>query len=256
MNLDLLVPFLVIVAVASYVQTVTGFALGMIIVGVVTSLDMATIAYISVIISLVTLSNGAFALLGALHHVDWRAVRAVTLGLLPAIVVGVLLLDYLSATAASFLQLLLGAVIIAGALHVMMWPDPRPDPSGNRGFFVSGALGGLLSGMFAIAGPPLIYQFYRQPLPLVAIRKSLILLFSVASLSRLLFIGAQGGVNAEMVLLSLAAMPVVAVATLAGRRYPPPFSETTMRRVAFVMLSVIGGSLVVSAIPSLGIWMP
>ena len=45
---------------------------------------------------------------------DWPAVRAATLGLLPSVVAGALLLDYLDQRAADLLQLLLGAVILYG----------------------------------------------------------------------------------------------------------------------------------------------
>jgi uncharacterized membrane protein YfcA len=136
----------------------------------------------------------SFALRAVLRHVDWGAVGAETLGLPPAIIARVLMLDYLSVSAAHVLQLRLGIVIIISGLHVMMWPAPRSDRSGSASIFPSGVLGGILSGMYAIGGPPLINQFDRQPLQLLVIRNSLIVIFAVASLSRLLFVWAQGGV--------------------------------------------------------------
>jgi uncharacterized membrane protein YfcA len=253
MSLELLLPFLLIVAVAGYVQTVTGFALAMIVMGLVTALGMATVADISVIITLAMLGNCTFALSGALHHVDWHAFRAATLGVLPAVVVGVLLLDYLSAGAAEVLKLLLGMVIISGGMHVMMWPTPRAVRSSDGSFVLSGVLGGVFGGLFGVAGPPLIYQFYRQPLPLVVIRKTLIMLFAITSLSRLLIIGAQGRVTVELLVTGFVALPVVALATMVGRRFPPPFSDTTMRRIVFVLLTAIGASLVAAALWRLGI---
>ena len=133
----------------------------------------------------------------------------------------------------------------------MLWPTPLPERSRQGTFFFSGVLGGILSGMFAFAGPPLIYQYYRQPLPLATVRNCLILLFAVSSLIRVVFIASQGGVSTEMLLVSLLALPVVALATVAGRRLPPPLSDRTMRRIAFVMLTVIGATLAVPAVSSL-----
>jgi hypothetical protein len=59
-----------------------------------------------------------------------------------------------------------------------------------------------------------------------------------------------------MVVLGLVALPVLALATIAGRRYPPPISEITMRRIAFVMLAAIGALLMVSVAPQLGLMTP
>ena len=56
-------------------------------------------------------------------------------------------------------------------------------------------------------------------------------------MSRLLFVWAQGGVCAEMVDPGPIVLPVVAVAAIVGRHYPPPISEITMRRIAFVILA-------------------
>ena len=73
-------------------------------------------------VSVVTLVNSAVALPGKLHHIDWPAARAVLAGVVPSIVAGVLLLDYLSSTAASLLQFLLGAVIIySGVVFALRW---------------------------------------------------------------------------------------------------------------------------------------
>lgn len=253
MNLEFLLPFLFIVAFASYVQTVTGFALAMIVMGVVTGLGMASVSDISVIVTIVMLGNCTFALSGALHYVDWHAVRAATLGVLPAIVAGVLLLDYLSKSAAEVLQLLLGMAIVSGGIHVMMWPTPRAVRSTDGSFALSGVLGGIFGGLFGVAGPPLIYLFYRQPLPLVVIRKTLIMIFAITSLSRLAFIGAQGKVTVGLLVTGSVALPVVALATMVGRRFPPPFSDTVMRRIVFLLLTVIGVSLVFAALRHLWI---
>ena len=106
---------LVLMGAASYFQTVTGFGLGMIVIGAASGLNLAPVASVAAVVSLVTLANSAIALPGKLHHVDWRAVRAATLGLLPSVGAGVLLLGYLSGGASGILQFLLGAVISTAA---------------------------------------------------------------------------------------------------------------------------------------------
>jgi len=189
---------LALMGAASYFQTVTGFGLGMIVIGTASGLNLAPVASVAALVSLVTLANSAVALPGKLHHIDWRAVGAATLGLLPSVVAGVLLLDYLSGRASGILQFLLGAVVLYGGLSAALRPAPLAQRSGDRSFFMSGVFGGLLSGMFGVSGPPLVFQFYRQPLSLVQIRCALIVLFAATALIRTLFSAWHGQLGREV----------------------------------------------------------
>ncbi|MFX1765365.1 sulfite exporter TauE/SafE family protein [Paraburkholderia sp. A1RI-2L] len=237
-----------VIGAASYFQTITGFGLGMIVMGATSGFSLAPIASIATLMSLVTLANSAAALPGKLHHIDWRAVGAATLGVLPSVVVGVLLLDYLSTAASGVLQLLLGAVVLYGGLSAALRPAPLARRSGDRSFFVSGVCGGLLSGMFGVSGPPLIFQFYRQPLKLIEIRCALIVIFTVTSLTRVLFSAWEGALPVSICIEAALAAPVVMLMTVAARHYPPPLSTIAMRRLAFSVLMVIGASLVLCAV--------
>ena len=113
-------------------------------------------------------------------------------------------------------------------------------------FFASGVLSGLCGGLFGIAGPPVIYQCYRQPMPLVAIRNMLILLFAVTSGMRTLFVALRGQLDAEILILTAWAIPAVALATYIGRRWPPSLPPLVMRRIAFATLMLIGCGLIIS----------
>lgn len=251
MTANHLLPLLALMGAASYFQTVTGFGLGMIVMGATSGLDLAPVATVATLVSLVTLANSAVALPGKLHHVDWRAVGAATLGILPSVVAGVLILDYLSSAAAGILQWLLGAVVLYGGVSAALRPAPLPRRSGNRSFFVSGILGGLLSGMFGVSGPPLIFQFYRQPLSLVEIRCALILVFTATSVTRTLFSAWQGQLSADIWIQAALAVPVVALTTMAARRFPPPLSAVATQRIAFGVLVMIGGYLMLPGLVDL-----
>ncbi|WER48075.1 sulfite exporter TauE/SafE family protein [Cupriavidus sp. WKF15] len=253
MKPELLMPVLglqALLGAGTYFQTVTGFGLGMIVMGATSGLGLAPVATVAAVVSLVTLANSACALPGKMQHIDWRAVLAAAIGILPSVVAGVMLLDYLSSTAATLLQILLGAVILYGGLSAALRPEPLPRRSGDRSFLVSGIFGGLLSGMFGVSGPPLIFQFYRQPMKPVEIRCALILVFTVTSGVRTLFSAWQGQLDGQIWLQAAIGVPVVVLATLLGRRFPPPFSATTTRRIAFGVLMGIGASLMVPALVS------
>ncbi|MGB0468783.1 MAG: TSUP family transporter [Pontibacterium sp.] len=247
-GLDALLPFIVIIAFATYVQTVTGFALGMIVMGSVTAFDLVPIAFTSVVISLVTLVNGLVAIKGNFRILDIKRVAITCLAMFPALMAGLYLLNYMSASFNNLLQLLLGLTIFVGGLLIMLKPTPLKQPSSNGVFMASGAAAGFLAGLFSMAGPPLVYLYYRQPFELKCIRLCLLSIFLISAVARTLMVGAQGGLTLDMLSFSALCIPMVMFFTWVGKHYPPPISAPNMRRLAFMLLILIGISLIVGAL--------
>lgn len=221
MSLEITIAILAVIAVGTYFQTVTGFGLGMIVMGVTSGFDLAPVPFIAMVISFVTLVNSTVALPGKLHHIDWPAARAVLLGVLPSILVGVLLLEYLSSEFSRLLQFMLGAAIIYSGLVFAFRAKQLKVKSSQRSFFLSGFFSGLFGGLFGMAGPPVIFHFYRQPMELVVVRNMLLLVFATTSGTRTLFVMAQGALDSSTLMFSALAVPLVAISTFVGRRYPP-----------------------------------
>ncbi|WP_145987910.1 sulfite exporter TauE/SafE family protein [Sulfurivermis fontis] len=240
-----LAAFLFIVALGAYVQTVTGFALGLIVMGGITLFDLAPVAFTAIVVGFTALANNFLALHRAIHHIDRRGMTFTLLGMLPAVGLGVLLLDALHSTSVETLRVILGAVILAGGVLLALRPHPHAHRAPGWVDAGVGVAGGILAGMFSIGGPPLVFHFYRQPLPLAVVRATLLATFAVATVARLFYVGVAGDITLEMVQLSLLCLPVVFLATVAGRRYPPPLPDLAMRRFAFTLLGAIGVMLLV-----------
>jgi uncharacterized membrane protein YfcA len=245
MDLPTLAAFLFVVALGAYVQTVTGFALGLIVMGGITLFDLAPVSYTAVVVSFTALSNNIFALHRGLHLIDRRAVTYTLLGMLPAVYIGVMLLGALHSASVETLRMILGAVILAGGVMLALRPHPQAQRASGWVDATAGVAGGILGGMFAIGGPPLVFHFYRQPLQLAVIRATLLATFAVATAMRLVYVGLEGDIDLPMVQVSLLCLPVVFLATLIGRRYPPPLPDLAMRRFAFTLLGSIGLMLLV-----------
>lgn len=247
MGIETLIPVLAVIVIGTYFQTVTGFGMGMIVMGVTSGFDLAPMPLIATVISLLTLVNSGVALPGRLHLIDWPAARAVLFGVVPSIVAGVMLLDYLSASSSMVLKFLLGATITYSGVVFALKPTQLPERSSDRSFLLSGLFSGLSGGLFGMAGPPVIFHFYRQPMDLSAVRCMLLLVFAFTSGTRTVFVATQGGLTPDVWLLTAFSVLLVALATYVGRHYPPPLAPATMRRLAFSVLIVIGISLMGSA---------
>lgn len=243
-ELNTLLIFLAITACATYMQTVTGFALGMIVMGSVTALDLVPITFSSVVVSIITFVNGVVAVKGNIQALDFKRIGLVCLGLMPAIPVGLWLLQYMSSGFNSQLQILLGATIVIAGLLIMLKPEPLPRLSSDLTFSISGAAGGLMAGLFSMTGPPLIYLFYRQPLEIQTIRLCLVTVFLLSHASRTVVVGAQSGLTSEMLIFSALCIPATILFTWLGKHYPPPLNTDNMRRFAFGLLMLIGVSLI------------
>ena len=82
MTLESLIYFLIAVALGSYVQTVTGFAIGLIVMGTVTTFDLAPIPFSAIVVCFLVFWNGLIALRRNHATVDWKITRLVLIGAL------------------------------------------------------------------------------------------------------------------------------------------------------------------------------
>lgn len=235
-----LLVLILIIAAGGYIQAVTGFGLGLVAVGAVAVSGVASVSLIAAVVSIATFFNTAVALRGQLHLVNRRDAGMMLAGMLPAVLAGVLLLEFLSASLTAALHSTLAVSILAGGVLLMLAPDPRPSPAGGWLSLLMGAIGGLLTGLFATGGPPIIYHMYRQPYEVAMVRATLLATFAVACIVRITHLGVQGSLSGEVLELAMASVPAIIAATLIGYRYPLPLSERNTRRVAFCLLTALG----------------
>ena len=240
---DPLAVFVAVALFAAYVQTVSGFALGLIAIGAVGVLQLATIPFAALVISFLSLVNVGTALYGRTADVERRTLAVATVAMAPMVIAGLAVLHWLEQTSVDALRDLLGAFILGGGVLLMLRPHPRPVPSPPRMAALWGAVAGLFGGLFSTAGPPIVFHLYREPLGIPAIRATLLAFFAAATLTRLAATGAAGAITVDVLTWVGASLPAVLAGTWAGRRFPPPVRDMTMRRFAFALLAGLGAAL-------------
>lgn len=243
MELLTLLAILATIVIGTYFQTVTGFGLGIIVIGLTVSLNLVALPVIAAVVSIVTLFNCLVALVGKPLSGDLKTMLVLVIGIIPGVVAGVFLLDQLSESATNILRGLLGVMILAAGLNFMFKPKTLTRRSASASFLFSGFGSGLTGGLFGMAGPPIVYHLYRQPFSIELVRSTLLMVFACTSASRTAYVYFDGSLSVSILWLSVIAVPLVALVTLIARRYPPPLSNDQLRKTVFGVLMVIGGYL-------------
>ena len=242
------VAFLVVALLGAFVQTVTGFALGMILIALAAGLELVSIPVLTATASLLSLANVCMALRGQTNNIHWGFWGFITLGQVPAIGLGLWLMLYLNNSAVVTLQLLLGLFVLLGSISMMGRNVEIESPSRKPARLIAGVAGGLCGGMFSASGPVMGWFFYRQPLAIEVIRPTLLACFGVTTSVRTLMLAVKGELNQEIAMLTLASLPMIVLGTWLGKKYAARIAPELLRRGAFGLLTVMGVLITVRAV--------
>ena len=242
------VVFLLVALLGAFVQTVTGFALGMILIALAAGLQLVSIPVLTATASILSLVNVGMALSRQYQNVHMGFWLLVTLGQVPAIGIGYALMLLLNDDAALILQLLLGVFVLGGSLSMMRKNPVIAHLSAKPVRVVAGVFGGLCGGMFSASGPVMGWFFYRQPLPVEVVRATLLACFGVTTSVRTLIVGFNGDFNGEIFRLAAASIPMVALGTWLGGKYVGRIEPEQLRRWAFGLLTVMGAVITVRSV--------
>jgi uncharacterized membrane protein YfcA len=239
---------LVLAGVAAYMQTLTGFAFGLIMMGGIGLSALMPLPEAAVLVGCMVLVNAAQVLARGWRDIAWPEFWPVIISSLATLAAGYWLLGVMASASIDWLKMVLGVIIIASSLQLALKPQPLTVRSSSASFAFFGAVAGLMGGLFSTAGPPLVYHLYRQPLPAISIRETLVAVFAVNAVIRLAMVAAAGDVPRGGFWWGLLCIPVVMIMTFAAKRWPPPLSALSIRRLAFSLLFLSGLSLAVPAL--------
>lgn len=233
-------------ALASYVQVITGFAFSLLFIGLISTFDLVPLDDATNAISVITLIQAGTYFRAHPLSREWRTVRPAIMPSIVGVLVGAALLVWLSGQALYLLKYALGFIIIGTAISMVSKPVPWPHISSARAFRFTGLLSGLMGGLFSTAGPPLVYLLYRQPMPQRAIHQCLFLMFAISQGVRLVFIGLSGNFTWRSFLYIGLSLPIVLIVQNIHQRYPLRLSSRMTVRLAASLLILAGAGLIYS----------
>jgi uncharacterized protein len=236
--------FLLFVALAVYAQNLTGFALALILLGLVGATDLVPLLDAVNAVTVIIATTACTFLFRrwplALERSLWPAIVSSAVGT----IVGTILLTWLADTAHEVLRFILGISIVVCALLLWRAAEPLKVVSSRRAFVVAGGFSGLLGGMFSAPGPPLVYLMYRQPLAHARIQESLILFFGIAALLRLALVVPAGQFSLGAAQLAAEAVPVVFIVTSFAASRPPPLPLPLLKTMVCLLLVATGAGMI------------
>lgn len=177
----------------------------------------------------------------------WRSLPWLIAGALIGTPIGTAALALMSADWARLvIAVAVGAAVLALARGLRLGAMPRRPILAGTGF-----MAGLLNGLAAMPGPPVIVLYLAGPVAVEIGRASLLMFFSLTNVAGAASAGAAGLLNWGTVALAAAALPLLLLAQWAGRRAFARSSERRFRQVAILFLAALAALTAIRAAMSL-----
>lgn len=243
--------FAVFVALAVYAQNQTGFALALILLGLVGVTNLLPLPDATNAVTVLIIVNAViFFYRRKTARVERAIIPAVGASLIGAIA-GTAILSFLAANAYQALRMILGLSVLICAILLWRTAKPYAATSGPGYFTFVGSVSGVLGGLFSAAGPPLVYAVYRQPWPADRIQESLIFSFGVGAVLRLVIIAGSGHFSHLAITLTAEAIPIALLVTSISATRAPPISREAVKNVVCILLVISGLAMLISSAQAL-----
>jgi uncharacterized membrane protein YfcA len=250
-SFELILVMALCLSAATLLQTLSGFGFGLLVVASFTLLDVLPLTATTFLVSLLGLVNSTTVVVKNRNAVKIPELKLMLYTGIPLMLLGFVLLEYMSAHLTQFLNFILGISILLCCALMLVKRKRTDRPSRPRSFLIAGGVSGLLGGLFSTSGPPLVFQCYKQAWSIEAIRSTLLAVFTIGGIVRV-GIALFGTLpDLDIMFLIAAAIPLVLLVTHFSRRLTPYVDAKWIRIIAITLLGVSGVSLVVTSAPTL-----
>lgn len=240
------------VAVGAYIQATIGFAMGLVMMGVMAIIGGFKILpfdELTILIMLLAVPNVVVSLRGKKNILRQIKVAPFFWVVPIGTIVGVYILYTLTHYPWGYkiLYFIVGLFILLAALILIFRPKPKPRKSPIGIFYLYSTLAGLTSGLFAAASPPMVYLLYQQPWSINGIRRMLLTMFLFSLTARVTVTAWDGKITFTLLTLFLSLLPTVAIFSFLGQKYRTYIRPLYIRRFAVTLLGLGGINILYKA---------
>jgi uncharacterized protein len=233
--------FIAFLAAACYSVTGFGFAL--------VATPLLAIAWdvkSAVVVGVMLSTAGLIPLvIEARIHVELTRVSWLILGALPGIPIGVLILERLDPDA---LSVMIATTIIAASLLLYFAPRLGGEDDTTPGRLTAGFLSGALGSSTSMGGPPVVLYLLNRERTVASFRGTLLGYFLPGNLITLGAFAAVGRITGDVLVVSGAALPAVALGIAAGIGLRNLVQPERFRALVVALLIVTALSVLVSVV--------
>lgn len=233
---------------AAFCQNLTGFAFGLIFVGLTGAFQIISIADAANIACILSIANNVVYLSKSPRISAGPLLKPMLISSMIGLVIGFASLYWFTENGINALRLILGVSIVGSAIALFMINTNTRKPSGKFSTWTAGIFTGLLGGLFATPGPPLVYHLYSQPIDTNLVRQYLFIIFGVTSAARLVIALAAGELTMNAIILSAIAFPAITIGTILQLKYPINLSRRVAQLLVTALLLATGFGLTYSAV--------
>ncbi len=178
------------------------------------------------------------------RHVQWREVAGVLLAAVVGVPMGVYLLHNVPAR---WVKLALGIILVSHGTWSLLGGRGSTGMSSRWGP-VAGLTGGMLSGAFSTAGPPILVYATGRAWPKDTFRGNLQAIFLTTGVLSLIGFAATGVVTAATFQTNLTLLPALLAGGFFGHLLSGRIDQDRFRRIVLIGLLVMGGNYIVRAL--------
>lgn len=227
-----------VICVGVMTQSLVGFGLALVAMPLLVGLVGLRVA--APLVALAGLVSQAVLLARFRQALDFKAIRALALGSVIGIPVGVLALKRADE---ALVTAVLGGLIVAYVLYELSTPG-LPQLEGEGWAIGFGLFAGLLTGAYNIGGPPLVVYGNCRNWDPDAFRGNLQALILLHSIMVLVAHALSGNFTATVSRLFLLSIPAIALGLVAGAVLEGRISGGAFRRLVLIVLAVLGLKLI------------
>ena len=225
-----------VLVVAEIVYVSFGFGAGLVAVGLSAAIH-PEVKDIAVILLLINLPVEILVIRRSWAKIQWSTVLMICLGVVFGVPLGTWILSIGKPT---IVLTVLGSVLVFAGISFLCIPLHFRVRWRRWSAPPTGLISGILGGLFGVGGPPVIIYYQLSGVDKAVFRGSLMAIFLLIALVRVPSYIISGLITNMRLWSALAVAPAVVVGAFIGSRIHIQLAEEKFRRIASVVLVVIG----------------